>query len=126
VTTLQTGAFTGQLVVMASKTSIYRARVTAPSRMLELDSEAFRRGTAAQPDIVDVFISGRSLSPCGLRFHGLYRVARLPGVEPAFDEEGRVLRAGVTLTEALAISSLERKSSCSGCRLLTATISRQP
>src|SRR3954469_25265754 len=40
--TMEVGDFTGQLVVVAGKTSIFRARATVPSRMLELDSESFR------------------------------------------------------------------------------------
>jgi signal transduction histidine kinase len=58
VATLEVGDFTGQLVVVAGKTSIFRARAIAPSRVLELDSESFRRVAAEKPDLADIFISG--------------------------------------------------------------------
>ena len=58
VTTLRTGDFTGQLVVLAGKTSIFRAKATAPSRVLEIDSKAFRRVTSERPDVADIFLSG--------------------------------------------------------------------
>jgi signal transduction histidine kinase len=58
VATLEVGDFTGQLVVVAGKTSIFRAQATAPSRVLELDSESFRRVAAEKPDLADIFISG--------------------------------------------------------------------
>jgi signal transduction histidine kinase len=57
VTTLQRGDFTGSLVVVAGKTSIHRAQATTPSRVLEIDSEAFRRVTAELPQVADIFIS---------------------------------------------------------------------
>jgi signal transduction histidine kinase len=56
--TLEVGDFTGQLVVVAGKTSIFRAQATVPSRVLELDSESFRRVAAEKPDLADIFISG--------------------------------------------------------------------
>lgn len=58
LTTMDVGDFTGQLVVMAGKSSVYRAQATVPSRVLELDSGAFRRVAAEQPDLADIFISG--------------------------------------------------------------------
>jgi signal transduction histidine kinase len=58
VTTLRTGDFTGQLVVLAGKTSIFRAKATAPSRVLEIGSRAFRRVTSERPDVADIFLSG--------------------------------------------------------------------
>ncbi len=57
VTTLRRGDFTGSLVVMAGKTSIFRARATAPSRVLEIDSRAFRRVNVELPEVADIFIS---------------------------------------------------------------------
>jgi signal transduction histidine kinase len=58
VTTLRPGDFTGQLVVLAGKTSIFRAKATTPSRVLEIDSKAFRRVTSERPDVADIFLSG--------------------------------------------------------------------
>ncbi|HEX2182145.1 MAG TPA: cyclic nucleotide-binding domain-containing protein, partial [Rubrobacteraceae bacterium] len=57
VTTLQRGDFTGSLVVMAGKTSIFRAQATAPSRVLEIDARFFRRVNAELPEVADIFIS---------------------------------------------------------------------
>jgi signal transduction histidine kinase len=57
VTTLQRGDFTGSLVVMAGKTSIFRAQATAPSRVLEIDARSFRRVNAELPEVADIFIS---------------------------------------------------------------------
>ena len=57
VTTHQTGNFTGSLVVMAGKTSIFRAQATAPSRVLEIDARSFRRVNAELPEVADIFIS---------------------------------------------------------------------
>ena len=52
------GEFTGGLAVLTGRTSIHRARAGAPSRVLEVDSETFRRVAVALPDVADVFISG--------------------------------------------------------------------
>jgi signal transduction histidine kinase len=57
ITTHQRGDFTGSLVVIAGKTSIFRAQATAPSRVLEIGSKAFRRVNAELPQIADIFIS---------------------------------------------------------------------
>jgi CRP-like cAMP-binding protein len=51
------GDFTGGLAVLTGKLSIHRARATAPSRVLEIDSETFRRVAVERPDVADVFIS---------------------------------------------------------------------
>jgi len=56
--THRTGEFTGGLAVLTGKTSIHRARATGPSRILEIDSETFRRVAVGLPDVADVFISG--------------------------------------------------------------------
>jgi len=56
--THRTGEFTGGLVVLTGKTSIHRARAAGPSRILEIDSETFRRVAVELPDVADVFISG--------------------------------------------------------------------
>jgi signal transduction histidine kinase len=52
------GEFTGGLVMLTGKTSIHRARATAPGRVLEIDSETFRRLPVEVPDVADMFISG--------------------------------------------------------------------
>ena len=52
------GAFTGGLAVLTGKTSIHRARAAEPSRVLEIDSEVFRRVAVELPDAADIFISG--------------------------------------------------------------------
>src|SRR5215208_4351305 len=52
------GEFTGGLVVLTGKTSIHRARATAPGRILEIDSETFRHLPVEIPDVADMFISG--------------------------------------------------------------------
>jgi signal transduction histidine kinase len=52
------GGFTGGLVMLTGRTSIHRARATAPGRVLEIDSETFRRLPAEVPDVADMFISG--------------------------------------------------------------------
>ena len=52
------GEFTGGLAVLTGKRSIHRARAVVPSRVLEIDSEAFRRVAAEQPEVADVFIGG--------------------------------------------------------------------
>jgi signal transduction histidine kinase len=56
--THRTGEFTGGLAVLTGKTSIHRARAVEPSRVLEFDSETFRRVAVDLPDVADVFISG--------------------------------------------------------------------
>ena len=53
-----TGEFTGGLAVLTGKASIHRARVSGPSRVLEIDSETFRRVAVELPEVADVFISG--------------------------------------------------------------------
>ena len=52
------GEFTGGLAVLTGRTSIHRARAGAPSLLLEVDSETFRRVAVELPDVADVFISG--------------------------------------------------------------------
>ena len=52
------GEFTGGLVLLTGRTSIHRGRAGAPSRVLEIDSETFRRMPAEVPDLADIFISG--------------------------------------------------------------------
>jgi signal transduction histidine kinase len=56
--THRTGEFTGGLSVLTGKTSIHRARAARPSRILEIDSEAFRHLAVELPEVADVFISG--------------------------------------------------------------------
>jgi signal transduction histidine kinase len=56
--THRTGEFTGGLAVLTGKTSIHRARATETSRVLEIDSETFRRVAVGVPDVADIFISG--------------------------------------------------------------------
>jgi signal transduction histidine kinase len=56
--THRTGEFTGGLAVLTGRTSIHRARAAGPSRILEIDSETFRRVAVELPDVADVFISG--------------------------------------------------------------------
>ncbi len=51
------GDFTGGLAVLTGKRSIHRAQATAPSRVLQIDSETFRRVAVERPEIADVFIS---------------------------------------------------------------------
>jgi signal transduction histidine kinase len=53
-----TGEFTGGLAVLTGKTSIHRARAAEPSRVLEIDSNTFRRVAVEVPEAADVFISG--------------------------------------------------------------------
>src|SRR5215218_3431878 len=53
-----TGEFTGGLAVLTGKTSIHRARAAEPSRVLEIDSDTFRRVAVEVPEAADVFISG--------------------------------------------------------------------
>src|SRR5215204_4419495 len=50
--------FTGGLAVLAGRRSVHRGRAVVPSRVLEIDSETFRRVSAERPEIGDVFISG--------------------------------------------------------------------
>jgi signal transduction histidine kinase len=52
------GEFTGGLAVLTGRTSIHRGRARAPSRILEIDSETFRRMPVEVPDVADIFISG--------------------------------------------------------------------
>ena len=56
--THRSGEFTGGLAVLTGKTSIHRARAVAESRVLEIDSETFRRVALEIPDVADVFVSG--------------------------------------------------------------------
>jgi signal transduction histidine kinase len=55
--THRTGDFTGGLAVLTGRRSIHRARATTPSRVLEIDSETFRRVAVENPDVADIFIS---------------------------------------------------------------------
>jgi signal transduction histidine kinase len=50
--------FTGGLAVLTGRRSVHRGRAVVPSRVLEIDSETFRRVSAERPEIGDVFISG--------------------------------------------------------------------
>jgi signal transduction histidine kinase len=52
------GEFTGGLAVLTGKRSIHRARADAPTRVLEISSEAFRRVAVEQPAVADALISG--------------------------------------------------------------------
>src|ERR671910_170630 len=52
--------FTGGLAVLTGRRSIHRGRAAAPSRVLEIDSETFRRVSVERPEVADVFISGLS------------------------------------------------------------------
>jgi signal transduction histidine kinase len=52
------GEFTGGLAVLTGRTSIHRARAASPCRVLEIDSETFRRVAVEIPEVADVFISG--------------------------------------------------------------------
>jgi signal transduction histidine kinase len=52
------GEFTGGLAVLTGRTSIHRARAVAPTRVLGIDSETFRRVAVEVPAVADVFISG--------------------------------------------------------------------
>src|SRR5215218_7075532 len=56
--THRAGEFTGGLAVLTGRTSIHRARAGEPSRVLEVDSETFRRVAVELPEVADVFISG--------------------------------------------------------------------
>src|SRR5918998_4028877 len=52
------GEFTGGLVMLTGRTSIDRAKAAEPSRILEIDSQTFRRLPVEVPDVADMFISG--------------------------------------------------------------------
>ena len=52
------GEFTGGLAVLTGKRSIHRARAEAPTRVLEIDSGAFRRVAVERPGVADALISG--------------------------------------------------------------------
>ena len=52
------GEFTGGLLMLTGRTSIHRARAAVPSRILEIDSETFRRLPVEVPDVADMLISG--------------------------------------------------------------------
>jgi len=52
------GEFTGGLAVLTGRTSIHRARAASSCRVLEIDSETFRRLAVEVPDVADVFVSG--------------------------------------------------------------------
>lgn len=54
------GGFTGGLAVLTGKRSIHRARAVSAARVLEIDSEAFRRVAVEQPEVADVLISALS------------------------------------------------------------------
>src|SRR5919107_604478 len=60
------GEFTGGLAVLTGRTSIHRGRAGAPSRILEIDSETFRRMPVEVPDLADIFISGLAKLSAGL------------------------------------------------------------
>jgi signal transduction histidine kinase len=51
------GDFTGGLAVLTGKRSIHRAQAVTPSRVLEIDSETFRRVSVERPHVADVFLS---------------------------------------------------------------------
>jgi signal transduction histidine kinase len=44
--------------LLTGRTSIHRGRARAPSRVLEIDSETFRRIPVEVPDVADIFMSG--------------------------------------------------------------------
>ena len=54
------GGFTGGLAVLTGRRSIHRARAVSPARVLEIDSEAFRRVAVERPGVADVLISNLS------------------------------------------------------------------
>ena len=58
LTTHGPGEFTGGLAVLTGKRSIHRARANAPTRVIEIDAEAFRRLAVEKPELGDAFISG--------------------------------------------------------------------
>ena len=51
------GGFTGGLAVLTGKRSIHRARAVSPTRVLEIDSEAFRRVSVERPAVADALVS---------------------------------------------------------------------
>jgi signal transduction histidine kinase len=51
------GEFTGGLAVLTGKRSVHRARATAPTRVLEIDSKTFYQMAAEVPEVAEVFIS---------------------------------------------------------------------
>ena len=51
------GGFTGGLAVLTGKRSIHRARAVSPTRVLEIDSEAFRRVAVERPAVADALVS---------------------------------------------------------------------
>jgi len=51
------GGFTGGLAVLTGRRSIHRARAVSPARVLEIDSEAFRRVTVERPTVADALVS---------------------------------------------------------------------
>jgi signal transduction histidine kinase len=57
IVTHRAGEFTGGLAVLTGRTSVHRARSITVSRVLEIDSEAFRRVAVDIPDVADVLIS---------------------------------------------------------------------
>ena len=54
----EAGEFTGGLAVLTGRTSVHRARAASPCRVLEIDSETFRRVAVEIPEVADVFVSG--------------------------------------------------------------------
>ena len=57
IATHHTGGFTGGLAVLTGKRSIHRARAAAPSHVLEVGSDTFRRVAVERPDLADILIS---------------------------------------------------------------------
>ena len=51
------GEFTGGLAMLTGKRSVHRARAAAPSHVLEIDSESFRRVALERPEVADILIS---------------------------------------------------------------------
>ena len=51
------GDFTGGLAALTGRRSIHRAQATAPSRVLEIDSQTFRRVAMEIPEVSDIFVS---------------------------------------------------------------------
>jgi len=51
------GEFTGGLAVLTGRRSVHRARAVARSRVLEIDSESFRRVALERPEVADILIS---------------------------------------------------------------------
>jgi signal transduction histidine kinase len=73
------GDFTGGLAALTGKRSIHRAQATAPSRVLQVDSEAFRRVAVERPEIADVFFLGlaRRMRETQRAFRQLEKLAAL-------------------------------------------------